>query len=259
MKHLRLSHAGIDYHASVEDDQTARLWTGAPWAAGQPTDRLVPLAKAALLAPVQPSKIVCVGRNYAAHAKELGNEVPDRPLLFLKASSALVSHETPIVLTNESKQIEYEAEIALIIGSRLKEADLAEARAGIFGITCANDVTARDLQRSDIQFTRAKSFDTFCPVGPWIETEFDLKTLEVQCLVNGEERQRGHVRQMAFEPLFLVSYISRMMSLLPGDLILTGTPAGVGPLADGDVVEVQIPNIATLRNPVVAPPIYSTD
>ncbi len=254
MRHLRIRHAGIDYHATLEDEKTARLWTAAPWNDGRATDRLVPMAKISLLPPTVPSKVVCVGRNYAAHARELGNEVPDRPLLFLKAPSAIVSHETNIVLTNESQQVEHEAEIALIIGSRLKDADLPEAEAAVFGFTCANDVTARDLQRSDVQFTRAKSFDTFCPLGPWIETSPEHSALEVQCLVNGDVRQHGRASDMTFGPIELVSYISKMMTLMPGDVVLTGTPEGVSRLQPGDSVEVRVHGIGSLINPVVAAP-----
>lgn len=254
MRFARLTHGGLNYYAQIEDAETARLWTDAPWQGGNVTDRLVPLARTTLLPPCEPSKVICVGRNYADHAKELGNHVPDRPLLFLKAPSAIVSHETNIVLPNESEQIEHEAEIGLIIGSVLKSADLESARSGLFGITCANDVTARDLQRADVQFTRAKSFDTFCPLGPWIETAFTLETLEVRCSVNGQLRQTGHVEQMAFGPVALVSYISQMMTLLPGDVVLTGTPAGVGKLVPGDRVEVEIPDVGRLQNGVVAKP-----
>ena len=253
MRFIRLEHAGLPYFASVEDAETARLWSRAPWDPGAgPTDRYVPLARTRPLPPVAPSKIVAVGRNYAAHARELGNDVPPEPLLFLKPPSALVSHETQIELPSDSNRVEHESEIGIVFRSRLRDGDLAAARDAIFGVTCVNDVTARDLQKRDVQFTRAKGFDTFCPVGPWIETDFDLDGLSVACRVNGTERQRGFVRQMAFPILRLIEYVSHVMTLEPGDLLLTGTPEGVGPLVPGDVVEIEVSGVGVLRNPVVA-------
>jgi len=197
-----------------------------------------------------PSKIVCVGRNYADHAKELGNEVPKAPLLFLKASSALIEDGEAIVLPPESSRVEYEAEIGVVIGKRLRHASEQEAEAGIRGFVCLNDVTARDLQKSDGQWTRAKGFDTFCPVGPRVAEGLDWSKLEVIARLNGVERQRAKATDMVFPIPVLLSYISGVMTLLPGDLVATGTPAGVGPLAPGDVVEVEVPGVGVLRNPV---------
>lgn len=251
MRVIRLVHGGLPYFATWEDGETARLWTKAPWDGGTATDRFVPMARTTALPPVSPSKIVAVGRNYAAHAKELGNDVPKEPLLFLKPPSALVSHETQIELPSDSNQIEHEGEIGIVFRSRLRDADLDTARRGIFGVTCVNDVTARDLQRSDVQFTRAKGFDTFCPVGPWVESEADLDALSVMCRVNGETRQHGTVHEMAFPIPTLIAFVSRVMTIEPGDLLLTGTPAGVGPLEPGDRVEVEIPGVGILANPVV--------
>jgi len=202
---------------------------------------------------LRPSKIVCVGRNYPAHARELGNEVPKAPLLFLKAPSALIGPGEPIVLPGESAQVEYEAEIAVVIGRQLYRADPEEAERGIRGFVCLNDVTARDLQRSDGQWTRAKGFNTFCPVGPRVAEGLDWKDLEVVGRVNGIERQRGKTTEMVFPIPELVSYISGVMTLLPGDLIATGTPSGVGRLEPGDVVEVEVSGVGVLRNPVRAP------
>ena len=201
-----------------------------------------------------PGKIVCVGRNYAAHARELGNVVPDRPLLFLKPPSAVIGTGEPIVIPPESQRVEHEAEIGVVIGARLRHGDEAGARAAIAGLACVNDVTARDLQKTDGQWTRAKGFDTFCPMGAVvpIDGQTDLATLEVIGRVNGAVRQRGYTRDMAFPIPHLLAYISRIMTLEPGDLVLTGTPEGVGPLVPGDVVEVEIPGIGLLRNPVVA-------
>lgn len=200
--------------------------------------------------PVRPSKIVCVGRNYLAHAKELGNEVPPVPMLFLKPPSALLGPGEPIVLPRASRQVEYEAEIGVVIGSRLRDADEAGAERGIGGYVCVNDVTCRDLQKSDGQWGRAKGFDTFCPVGPVVREGLDWRALEVICRVNGAERQRAPATAMHFSIPALVSFISGIMTLEPGDLIATGTPAGVGPLHDGDVVEVEIPGVGILSNPV---------
>ncbi len=206
-----------------------------------------------LLAPVRPGKIVCVGRNYVEHAKELNNPMPEEPLLFLKAPSALIGPDEAIVLPPESRRVEHEGEIAVVLRRRLtRGATPDEARSAVLGITCANDVTARDLQRKDSVFARAKGFDTFCPVGPGILVEADLEDLEVRTRVNGAERQRGHARDMAFGILDLLLYSSRMMTLEPGDLLLTGTPAGVGPLVDGDRVEVEVSGVGVLSNPVKA-------
>ncbi|HEX9705352.1 MAG TPA: fumarylacetoacetate hydrolase family protein [Gemmatimonadales bacterium] len=202
----------------------------------------------------RPGKIVCVGRNYVAHATELGHAVPKQPLIFLKPPSAVIGPGQAIVLPPASQQVEHEAEIGVIIGRTLRRAALAEVRTAIAGITCVNDVTARDLQRSDEQWTRAKGFDTFCPMGPEVvPVDPDrLTDLVVVCRVNAAERQRGHTRDMVFPITALVAYISHMMTLETGDLIATGTPEGVGPLRPGDMVEVEIPGVCLLSNPVAA-------
>ena len=204
--------------------------------------------------PRAPSKIVCVGRNYAAHARELGNDVPERPLLFLKPPSAVIASGEPIVLPLDSQRVEHEAEIGLVIGRRTRAVSEAEALEAIAGYVALNDVTARDLQKLDVQFTRAKGFDTFCPVGDLISAERvpQWRDLEIICRVNGKERQRGVARDMVFGMPMLVSYISRIMTLEPGDIIATGTPEGVGPLNAGDEVEVEIGGLDVLVNPVVA-------
>jgi 2-keto-4-pentenoate hydratase/2-oxohepta-3-ene-1,7-dioic acid hydratase in catechol pathway len=202
----------------------------------------------------RPGKIVCVGRNYLEHARELGNEVPERPLLFLKPPSACVGPGEAVELPPESQRVEYEGEIGVIVGRRLRRATREEARAGVRGVVAVNDVTARDLQRSDGQWTRAKGFDTFCPVGPEAPAPADLASLTVVTRVNGEERQRGGARDMAFDIPTLLSYISGVMTLEPGDLVATGTPAGVGPLAPGDVVEVEVVGYSTVGNRVVPAP-----
>jgi 2-keto-4-pentenoate hydratase/2-oxohepta-3-ene-1,7-dioic acid hydratase in catechol pathway len=199
-----------------------------------------------------PGKIIGIGRNYREHVKELNNPMPAEPVIFLKAPSSVIASGEPVVLPPESQQVEHEGEIAVVIGRRIKRATPEEARAAVLGVTCANDVTARDLQRQDPCFSRAKSFDTFCPLGPAILTGADLEDLEVVTRVNGEERQRGHTRDMTWGIVDLVVYASRMMTLEPGDVLLTGTPAGVGPLQDGDQVEVEVSGVGVLRNPVVA-------
>ncbi|MBQ1046015.1 fumarylacetoacetate hydrolase family protein [Micromonospora sp. NPDC005686] len=222
-------------------------FSGARWA----------LSDVRLLSPILPSKVVCVGRNYAEHAAEHGSEVPKEPLLFLKPSTSVIGPRDAIRLPIFSKQVEHEAELAVVIGAPgARRADRAAAERAIFGYTCANDVTARDLQRSDGQWTRAKGFDSFCPIGPWITTGLDVSDLEIRCEVgrNPEEmevRQIGRTKDMVFDVPGLVSYISHVMTLLPGDVVLTGTPAGVSPLTEGDTVTVRIQGIGELSNPVV--------
>jgi 2-keto-4-pentenoate hydratase/2-oxohepta-3-ene-1,7-dioic acid hydratase in catechol pathway len=204
-----------------------------------------------LLAPVVPSKIVCVGRNYREHAAELGNKMPDEPLLFLKAPSAVIASGEQIELPAASQQVEHEGELGVLIGRRThKLSNDDDPLSYVFGYTCVNDVTARDLQRKDVQFTRGKSFDTFCPVGPWIETELDPANAAVETRLNGELKQKGNTADMAFPVAFLIRYISEIMTLYPGDLIATGTPAGVSRMKDGDTVEVEVAGIGVLRNRV---------
>lgn len=204
-------------------------------------------------APPAPSKIIGVGRNYRDHAAELGNAVPDaEPLLFLKAPSSLVVGGGEIVLPPESSRVDYEGELALVIGRRAKDWPQERWLDALAGVCCANDVSARDLQKRDVQFARAKSFDTFCPVGPAIVSGLDPSDLAIETRVNGATKQSARTSMMVFSPAFLVAYVSRMMTLLPGDLILTGTPAGVGPLSAGDVVEVEIEGVGVLSNRVGA-------
>lgn len=200
---------------------------------------------------MKPSKIVCVGRNYVAHAKELGNEVPERPLLFLKPPSAVIGDGEAIVLPGASERVEHEGEIGVVIGERCRDVPESAALDVVAGYVAVNDVTARDLQRTDGQWARAKGFDTFCPVGKMAPADgVDWRGLEVVCRVNGQERQRGHARDMAFSIPYLVSYISGIFTLEAGDLILTGTPEGVGPLVPGDEVEVEVVGLSTVRNGV---------
>jgi 2-keto-4-pentenoate hydratase/2-oxohepta-3-ene-1,7-dioic acid hydratase in catechol pathway len=220
--------------------------------------RAVDPESAGLLAPIVPGKIVGIGRNYREHAKELDNPMPPEPLIFLKATSALLGPAAPVVLPPESQRVEYEGEIAVVLRERLSRGsatDPESVRGAILGFTCACDVTARDLQKKDATFARGKGFDTFCPLGPaiWVDADPDeLDALSVITRVNGQERQRGHVREMEWGFVELLVYVSRIMTLEPGDVLLTGTPAGVGPLADGDTLEVEIPGLGVLTNPVEA-------
>jgi len=201
--------------------------------------------------PFVPSKIVCVGRNYREHAAELGNKMPDEPLLFLKAPSAIIASGDDIVLPGASQQVEHEGELGVVIGRIARNIPGDEDPLSyVLGYTCVNDVTARDLQRKDVQFTRGKSFDTFCPVGPWIETDIDPGNVEIQTRLNGEVKQKGNTADMAFPVAFLIRYISEIMTLYPGDLIATGTPAGVSRLKPGDIVEVEVAGIGVLQNRV---------
>ena len=212
------------------------------------------LEEVKLLAPVSPSKIVCVGRNYREHAAELGNKMPDEPLLFLKAPSSVIASGDSIELPSASQQVEHEGELGVVIGRvarKLSSSD--DPLSYVFGYTCVNDVTARDLQRKDVQFTRGKSFDTFCPVGPWIETNIDPSNVAVETRLNGEVKQKGNTADMAFSVAFLIRYISEIMTLYPGDLIATGTPAGVSRMKHGDTVEVEVTGIGVLSNRVVDP------
>lgn len=246
MKWLRIQHDGKPRYGRLLDDGSVALTSGAPWATATTTGENVAFDEAALLVPTEPSKVVCVGRNYRAHAKELGNEVPSEPLLFLKPPSALTPQNSTLLWPKASDRVEYEGELAAVIGKRISHVTPEEALGAVFGYTCANDVTARDLQRKDVQFTRAKGFDTFCPCGPWIETEIALGTCEITTDVSGERRQHGRISDMVFPVAELLSYISHVMTLEPGDLVLTGTPEGVGPLATGDRCTVSITGIGAL-------------
>ena len=250
MRYVRYRRGGQERYGQLEDPSVRPL-SGAPWLGGIPDGPPVPLAEVQLLAPVQPSKIVCVGRNYVAHAKEMGWEMPKEPLIFLKPSTAVVGPGDEIRCPPQSKEVHYEAELAVVVGRTLTRVSPVEAKVGVLGWSCLNDVTARDIQREEKQFTRAKGFDTFCPIGPWIETNLDPNDLSVVCRVNGAERQRGYVKDMAFDPFAVVSYVSHVMTLLPGDVIATGTPEGVGAIQRGDWVEVEVSGIGVLKNPVV--------
>lgn len=245
MKICRFTSDGRAHTGVIQDDRVF-LFEDQPR-----SDVFFELANVQLLPPVTPSKIVCVGRNYAEHAAELGNDVPKEPLLFLKAPSALVGHDDDIVIPAQSDQVEHEGELAIIIGRACKNmADGEDVNDYIFGFTCLNDVTARDIQRKDVQFTRGKSFDTFCPIGPFVETGLDTTDITVTTRVNGVVKQQGRTSQMVFDVPFLIRYISRQMTLNAGDVIATGTPSGVSKMVDGDICEVEIEGIGTLKNSV---------
>jgi 2-keto-4-pentenoate hydratase/2-oxohepta-3-ene-1,7-dioic acid hydratase in catechol pathway len=216
-----------------------------------PTGEDIPLAQVRLLAPVIPSKVVAIGKNYLEHAEEMGGSVPEEPIIFLKPSTSVIGPDDPIPYPRISERIDHEGELAIVIGRLARRVKAEEAGKFILGYTCGNDVTARDLQLEDGQWTRAKGFDGFCPLGPWVETQLDPTDVEVLCRVNGDVRQNARTSQLAFGPATLVEFITQVMTLLPGDVILTGTPAGVSPVQPGDKIEVEVEGIGVLTNEVV--------
>jgi 2-keto-4-pentenoate hydratase/2-oxohepta-3-ene-1,7-dioic acid hydratase in catechol pathway len=235
-----------------EEGPELHLLDGPPYASGRPTGEKAAAAGARLLAPVEATKVVAVGRNYREHAKELGNPVPEEPMIFLKPETAIVGPGAEIRLPKWAGRVDHEAELGLVIGRAAHDlASPEEARACVFGAVAVNDVTARELQKKDVQFTRGKGFDTFCPVGPRLVTGLDLGRRRVVGRVNGAVRQDGTTADLIFPVDYLVWFVARVMTLRPGDIISTGTPAGVGPLAAGDVVEVEVDGVGVLRNPVV--------
>jgi 2-keto-4-pentenoate hydratase/2-oxohepta-3-ene-1,7-dioic acid hydratase in catechol pathway len=254
---MRIARYGYEgrsrYGLSDPESGTVREIAGEPFDRVEATGVTRRLEEVRLLAPVVPGKIVAVGLNYKDHAREMGKKTPEEPLLFLKAASALNDPGGEIVYPSQSRRVDYEAELAVVIGRKAKDVKEKDAAAHILGFTCMNDVTARDLQVKDVQYTRAKGFDTFAPLGPWIVTDFDPTEASVRCLVNGEVRQDGDTREMGASVYRLVEFISSVMTLFPGDVIATGTPPGVGPLRVGDVVTVQVGGIGALTNRVVAP------
>ncbi|AFY73601.1 2-keto-4-pentenoate hydratase/2-oxohepta-3-ene-1,7-dioic acid hydratase [Synechococcus sp. PCC 7502] len=242
------SHERV-FYGILQLNQSVQILSAAPWLGGKPTNDLIAPDGYELLAPCEPSKIVAVGKNYVAHAAEMNSPVPTEPLIFLKPSSAILAPEGKILLPSQSKQIDYEGELALVIGSYCTNCSLDQASSAIWGYTIANDVTARDLQRQDNQWTRAKGFDTFCPLGPWIVREIS-PTAQIQTFLQSSKQplQADTIDNMVFSPEFLVAYISQIMTLLPGDIILTGTPQGVGALQVGDRIAIEIEGIGKLQN-----------
>ncbi len=251
MKICRVLIAGDQYpHFAVLAGESVRILENDPWLSTELHEGKISREDVTLIAPVVPTKILAIGRNYAAHAKELGNVVGDVPLLFSKPPSSVVGPDDAIVLPPESERVDHEGELAIVIGRRCRRVPRERWRDVVLGFTCANDVTARDIQKRDVQFTRGKGFDTFCPIGPWIETELDPSDVRVTTRVNGELRQDGRTSDLAFPVPYLIEFVSACMTLEPGDLILTGTPEGVGPLTHGDVVEVEIEGLGNLTNRV---------
>ncbi len=234
------------------DSDTIRVLQGTFFEDPLPTGEEVPFDDVRLLAPVLPSKVVCVGKNYAAHAAEFDQEVPEEPLLFLKPSTAVIGPHDPIRLLPISRRVDYEGELAVVIGRLARSVRAEEAFRVILGYTCANDVTLRDLQHMNDQWARAKGFDGSCPLGPWIETDLDPTDVRVETRLNGEVRQGGQTSDMVFGVATLIEYVTSFMTLLPGDVLLTGTPEGVGKLSAGDLVEVEVDGVGTLANPVEA-------
>jgi 2-keto-4-pentenoate hydratase/2-oxohepta-3-ene-1,7-dioic acid hydratase in catechol pathway len=250
MKIVRIrTKEGISYGGA--EPEGIRVYQGSPLVAWEPTEVVVPYVEAHLLAPVFPTKVVAVGKNYVEHAEEMGADVPETPVIFIKPATAVVGPGVPVVYPPDSENVHHEAELAVVIGAVARHVKAEDAQSVILGYTAANDVTARDLQRRDGQWTRGKGFDTFCPLGPAIETELDpLEGLRIECRVNGEVRQAGSTADMVFGVAELIEFISRVMTLLPGDVVITGTPSGVGPVVPGDRMEVEIEGIGVLTNPV---------
>lgn len=252
MKIVRIK-AGDDIAYGVADGEGVLVYNGSPFVAWEPTETVVPWPNVNLLSPVIPTKVMCVGRNYVEHAEERDVEVPDEPLIFIKPATTVIGQNQPVVYPKITHEVHHEAELAVVISRPARHVKAEDASLYIFGYTAANDVTARDLQKTDGQWTRAKGFDTFCPLGPAIETELDpLERLAIICKVNGEVRQAGFTSDMVFGVAELIEYITAFTTLLPGDVILTGTPSGVGKVEPGDVMEVEVDGIGTLTNRVVA-------
>jgi 2-keto-4-pentenoate hydratase/2-oxohepta-3-ene-1,7-dioic acid hydratase in catechol pathway len=250
---LRFRHADHIATGAVDaGSDVVRVLRGTFFEDPLPTGEEIPIDDVRLLAPVLPSKLVCVGKNYAAHAAEFGMDVPDEPLLFLKPSTAVIGPHDPIQLLPVSRRVDYEGELAVVIGRLAKNVRAEESGRFILGFTCANDVTLRDLQKTDDQWARAKGFDGSCPLGPWIETTVDPNDVVVETRLNGETRQHASTTDMVFGVATLIEYITSFMTLLPGDVLLTGTPEGVGALSAGDLVEVEVEGVGTLANTVVA-------
>ncbi len=252
MKIVRIDAEANDITYGAVELEGIRLYHGSPFFQWERSETVLPITQVKLLAPVIPTKVVAVGKNYADHAAEMDSGVPETPILFMKPPTSVIGPLAPIKLPPQSREVHHEAELAVIIGKVTRNIDSEDVSSHVLGYTAANDVTARDLQRSDGQWTRAKSFDTFCPLGPAIDTEFDpTEPNSIMCTVNGEVRQEGVTSDLVFGVAELVSFISQVMTLLPGDVILTGTPGGVGPITDSDRVEVDIEGIGVLLNPVV--------
>lgn len=250
MKYIRFQQGSSTAYGILEGDVVKEL-QGDIYSGATRTGREFPLSAVKLLAPCEPSKILAIGFNYAAHAAEGGKTPPDEPVLFMKAPTAIIAHGDPIVLPSLDRRTDHEAELVVVMGKKCKNVPREKALEYVFGYTCGNDVSDRPIQRKDGQWVRAKSFDTFCPLGPWIETDLDPSDLSIKAVLNGEVKQDSRTSKLVFDVPFLIEFISRVMTLLPGDIIMTGTPEGVSPMKPGDVIEIVIEGIGTLRNPVV--------
>jgi 2-keto-4-pentenoate hydratase/2-oxohepta-3-ene-1,7-dioic acid hydratase in catechol pathway len=249
VKYVRFANLDNEIRYGFMEGEKVRLLDGSfldP--ESKPTDTLLSLDEVTMLAPVEPNKVVCVGLNYLKHIQEMKHSLPEDPVIFMKAQTSIIGPNTEIIYPKISQRVDYEAELGVIIGRTIKDVSEDEAAKAIFGYTCANDVTARDLQKKDGQWTRGKSFDTFCPIGPWVVTDIDPSHLDIQLLLNGEVKQSSNTRFFINSVPKLVSFISQVMTFYPGDVVLTGTPEGVGPMQVGDEVIVKIQNIGELRN-----------
>lgn len=250
MKYARILFQDEVRYAVIEGDK-ARLVEGTVFDKFALTDEVYPLSSVRLLAPSEPSKVVCVGLNYAEHARETNMPVPDEPILFIKPATSVIGPGEAIIYPKMAKRLDYEAELGVVIKKRMKDVPPKEVRNYLLGYTCLNDVTARDLQKKDGQWTRSKSFDTFCPIGPWVIDDIDPNNVDIELYLNGKRRQASNTKEFVFKMEDLFSFISRVMTLLPGDVVATGTPSGIGPMKKGDQVEVRIQGIGGLKNPVV--------
>jgi 2-keto-4-pentenoate hydratase/2-oxohepta-3-ene-1,7-dioic acid hydratase in catechol pathway len=248
MRVVRIMHEG-DCRYGLADESTVTLISDEPFAAWEP-EGVLPLIQARLMAPVSPTKVVCVGLNYRNHIAEMGHDTPLEPVIFVKPSTSVIGPNQRIVLPEGVGRVDYEGELGVVIGRRTHQVSRKQAAENVLGLCCGNDVTARDLQKIDGQWTRAKGFDAFCPLGPWVATGVEPDDLLLETFVNGELKQQARTSDMLFHPYELVSFISNVMTLVPGDVVLTGTPGGIGPLAAGDEVEIRIESVCSLRNPV---------
>lgn len=253
MKYARFDTAtGIKYGVVKQD--SISVVEGNIFGEHRMTEESYPLSEVRLLAPVEPTKVLCIGLNYRDHAVEFGLPIPPEPIFFLKPSTSVIGPDDDIIYPPQTQNLHYEAELAIVIGKTAKNVKESDAFDYVFGFTVANDITARDLQKKDNQWSRAKGFDTFCPLGPWIETEIgDVDDLEIKLYLNGELRQNSNTKHLVFKCSYLIEYLSSIMTLLPGDVIITGTPSGIGAMAEGDKVEAYVENIGTLRNGVALP------
>jgi 2-keto-4-pentenoate hydratase/2-oxohepta-3-ene-1,7-dioic acid hydratase in catechol pathway len=250
MRFARFAIGSTIGYGTVEEDGRLRAITTTPFLPWETTDEYFDPSHVRVLSPVLPSKVVAIGLNYRAHAEETGRPLPEEPMVFMKPSTSVIGPGETIVMPPQSARVDHEAELAVVIGRAARNVRAGDALEHVLGYTCANDVTARDLQAKDVQFTRAKGFDTFCPLGPHVVTDIDAGKLEIFCRVNGEVRQHSNTSDLVFGVAELIEFISAVMTLLPGDVILTGTPDGISPLADGDNVEIELEGIGVLSNPV---------